>query len=222
VWTSAITNEAAKRAVAAKMAARLAPGDVVGVGSGSTSFVTLQALAEQGATASIDWTAIPTSDEVEMACGALGVRTTSLQVARPDWAFDGADEVDARRRLIKGRGGALLREKLVLASSPERYIVVDPSKMVDRLGSRFPVPVEIIPDAVQLVQTRLAAWDHVEGMALRPAVGKDGPVITEHGNLLLDVRFAEVGDGDESALDAIPGVVECGLFIGYDPQIVLA
>jgi ribose 5-phosphate isomerase A len=217
-WPSAISNEAAKRAAAASMAERLRPGDTVGVGSGSTSFLTVQALAARG----LDFVAVTTSDEVEAACASLGVPTTSLHVARPDWSFDGADEVDPSGDLIKGRGGALLREKLVLAASPERYIVVDASKQVERLGTRFPVPLEVVPEAVALVRHELASWP-VSAVVLRTAgAAKDGPVITEHGNVLLDVRFEAIGPDAERDLKALPGVVDSGLFQGYHPQVVVA
>jgi ribose 5-phosphate isomerase A len=221
-WERPIDHVEAKRSVAAQMAERLRPGDVVGVGSGSTAFLTVQALARRAAGEGLQWAAVPTSAEVELACGALGVPTTSLLVARPDWAFDGADEVDARQRLIKGRGGALLREKLVLASARERYIVVDESKLVDQLGSKFPVPVEVVPDATSLVLATLAAWPRVRDCRLRPAGGKDGAVVTERGNVLIDVHFDGIDDGDEQRLNAVPGIVECGLFVGYDPQVVVA
>jgi ribose 5-phosphate isomerase A len=216
-----VANEEAKRAAAARMAERLRPGDVVGVGSGSTSRLNLDALAARSRTEGIAWTAVTTSLEMELACGRASVPTASLALARPDWSFDGADEVDPAANLIKGRGGALLREKLVMAASPECYVVVDPSKLVDRLGTRFPVPIEVIPEAVRLVGDALAARG-VASVSLRHGSGKDGPVITERGNYLLDAHLGEIAERTEAELKAIPGVVESGLFIGYAPQVVVA
>lgn len=222
-WPQGISNEDAKRKVAAQMADRLRPGEVVGVGSGSTSFLTVEALAARASRDGLEWVAIPTSDEVALVCGKLGVPTTSLQVLRPDWSFDGADEVDPAGNLVKGRGGALLREKLVMASSPERYVVVDESKLVERLGSRAPVPVEVVPEAIHLVGDALAGWSSVGQVTLRPGgPGKDGPVITEHGNFLLDVTFDEIEPDAERQLSSLPGVVESGLFQGFKPTVLVS
>jgi ribose 5-phosphate isomerase A len=221
LFGGAIANEPAKRAAAVRMAERLRPGDVVGVGSGTTSWVTIEALAARGDAEGIAWTAIPTSLESELACARRRVPTGTLASLRPDWSFDGADEVDPAANLIKGRGGALLREKLVMTASPERYVVVDPSKLVDRLGTRFRVPVEVVPEAVRLVRDELARRG-VDDVVLRRAEGKDGPVITERGNFLLDARMAEIGERSEAELKAIPGVVESGLFLGYRPTVVVA
>jgi len=216
-----VDNEAAKRHAATSMAERLRPGDVVGVGSGSTSRLALEALVARSSTEGFSWTAVVTSYEVELACGAAGVPTVSLAARRPDWSFDGADEVDPSANLIKGRGGALLREKLVMAASPERYVVVDPSKLVQRLGERHRVPVEVVPEALRLVVDELArrGWSDA---VLRHGDGKDGPVITERGNYLLDVAIHDVPADAESSLKALPGVVETGLFIGYAPTVVVA
>jgi len=221
LWPAEPAHAEAKHEVAAQMTERLRPGDVVGVGSGTTSLLTLHALAARASAEGIDWVAIPTSYESELTCGALGVRTTSLEVARPDWSFDGADEVDPASNLNKGRGGALLREKIVMASSPERYIVVDESKLVERLGTNFPVPIEVLPEAVRLVRHSLSGLG-VSDVTLRPGGTKDGPLITEHGNFILDAWLPAVDDATERHLQAIPGVMECGLFIGYAPTVLVA
>jgi len=152
------------------------------------------------------------------ACSALDVRTISLREARPDWSFDGADEVDPGGRLIKGRGGAVFREKLVMAASCERYIVVDASKFVDRLGTKFAVPIEVVPEAVELVVHQLAKYS-LESWRLRVAQNKDGPVVTESGGLILDVRFR--GDvPKEKDLDALPGIAAVGVFDDWEYQVV--
>lgn len=208
--------------MAARLAERVRDGEVLGVGSGSTAFLALQAIGRRLRSDLTGLSAIPTSFEVSLACASLGIPTTSLLQTRPDWCFDGADEVDPAGNLIKGRGGALFLEKLVLSCSPRAVILVDRSKLVDRLGCRFPVPVEVHPLALRAVAERLLGLGATEAV-LRPAQGgKDGPVVTEHGNLLLDARFPDIGPGLEHAIKAIPGVIESGLFWGYDVEVLVA
>jgi ribose 5-phosphate isomerase A len=108
-----------------------------------------------------------------------------------------------------------------MASSPERYVVVDPSKLVDRLGAKFPVPIEVIPEAVRLVVDALAGRGYGD-VVLRHGDGKDGPLITERGNYLLDARLADIAEHTEAELKAIPGVVDSGLFIGYRPNVIVS
>lgn len=99
---------------------------------------------------------------------------------RPDWTFDGADEVDPQRNLIKGRGGAMFKEKLLIRSSRKTFIIIDPSKRVNQLGNKFPIPVEVFPDSLTYVEHELQRLGASE-IVLRPAHGKDGPVFTEMG-----------------------------------------
>jgi ribose 5-phosphate isomerase A len=221
-WSGEIINLDQKLEVAATMAARLRPGDVVGIGSGSTSFVALQALGKRSENEGLAFIAIPTSAEVAMACTALGIATTTLEAARPDWSFDGADEVDPDRRMIKGRGGALFQEKLLMVASLEQHILIDQTKVVDKLGSRFPVPVEIDPAAISLVRYILEREFSPVSIVLRTGTGKDGPVVTERGNLLFDVVFSEIGPDLDFALIKIPGVIETGLFFNFDVTVHVA
>lgn len=221
-WRREITNYDAKATIARQMAERLRDGDVVGVGSGSTSQLALHALVERAREAGWRFSAITTSLEMEIACAEVHVKTTSLIHERPDWSFDGADEIDGELNMIKGRGGAMLRERLILASSPERYILVDASKKVDVLGTKFPVPLELIPESLQLVRSRLNDEFDVREVELRMAVAKDGPVITENRNIILEVKFAEVTPDLDPRLDALPGVVATGLFIGFHPTVLSA
>ena len=221
-WPTTIANYDAKLAVARQAAQRLRDGDVVGVGSGSTSLLTLRALVERSHDESVRFRAITTSLEMSIACTELGVPTTSLLNARPDWSFDGADEVDSEANMIKGRGGAMLREKLLLASSPERYILIDESKRVAKLGEKAPVPIEVIPEALQFVQSQLVESFDVTDVKLRMAVAKDGPVVTEHGNVILEVHFADLSATTDVRVNCLPGVAASGLFFGFAPTIVSA
>jgi len=220
-WSGEVSNRAAKEELGRRVAERVQDGQVIGVGSGSTSYIAIHAIAERVRKERLRVTAICTSQEVTLACVALDLPVASLLQRRPDWAFDGADEVDPERNLIKGRGGAMFMEKIVMHASPRNFILVDQSKLVARLGEKFPVPVEVLPVTLRLVERELAAIGAIE-IVMRPAVKKDGPVITEHGNFILDVRFKKIHKSLERDIKSIPGVIESGLFIGPDVEIVVA
>jgi len=220
-WTDTIINKEAKQKVADKIAAKVKDGDVLGVGSGSTSYMALVAIAQKIKAENLDVKAITTSVEITMMCSHLGISTTTLFEHQPDWYFDGADEVDPNHSLIKGRGGAMFKEKLIMSSSPLTYIIVDESKLVKKLGTNFPVPVEVFPNALLHVEQRLREYG-ANSLILRPAKGKDGPIITENGNLVLDARFDNIQDDLELKIKSITGVIESGLFIGYNVEILTA
>jgi ribose 5-phosphate isomerase A len=218
-WGKTITRREEKEIIAAKIASLANDGDIIGVGSGSTSYLALLALAKRVKEEHIGIKAIPTSLEITVACAQLGIPVTSLMEYKPDWTFDGADEIDSYLSLIKGRGGAMFKEKLLINSSPKTYIIADSSKMVSRLGSNFPVPVEVFPHALTYVGQALNELSPRE-VNLRMAEGKDGPVITENGNLILDARFDHIPHTMEQAIKSITGVIESGLFIGYDIEVL--
>lgn len=207
--------------MADQIVSKIKEGDVIGVGSGSTVYLTLFAIAERIKAEKINILAIPTSIEISMACSKLGIPLTSLYEHKPDWCFDGADEVDPAHNLIKGRGGALFKEKLLISCSPLNYIIIDDTKLVDKLGTKFPVPVEVFPSALLHVEEGLKAIG-ANNIVLRLAGGKDGPVITENGNLLLDVHFDNIDNETELKIKAITGVIESGLFINYNIEVLVA
>lgn len=220
-WPDVISNRAEKERVAYEIAGKIREGDTIGAGSGSTVHLALFAIAGKMRKENINIRIIPASAETAMTCMQLGIPQTTLLEARPDWTFDGADEVDPDGNLLKGRGGALFKEKLLMSCSPLTYILVDESKLVKRLGERFPVPVEVFPGAMSLVADKLRALGANE-IVLRPATGKDGPVFTENGNWILDVRFPWIGAKTEKQIKAIPGVIESGLFYGYQSKLLVA
>lgn len=217
-WNGEISNYEEKLRIAKKIAKRVKDGDVIGIGSGSTSFVATQEIAKRMKEENLNIIGIPTSYEINMLCNQLGIPTTNLMSKKPDWSFDGADEVNDKNWLVKGRGGAMYREKLNIASSEVSYILVDNSKFVDNICDKFPIPVETVPDAINYVRDELFKMG-AEDVVLRLAKGKDGPVITEHGNVILDATFRNVDENFEKKLKAIVGVVETGLFIGYNVVI---
>lgn len=220
-WSDKIINITGKQKVADEIAAKVKDGDILGVGSGSTSYLALIAIANRIKDEKLSVKAIPTSLELSMFCSKLGVPLTTLYENKPDWLFDGADEVDPNKSLIKGRGGAMFKEKLLLSSSAVRYIIVDESKMVDKLGTNFPVPIEVFPQSLLYVERELKSLG-ATSIVLRPAKGKDGSIISENGNLILDCKFEEIGITMEKDIKAITGVIESGLFIGYNPSILMA
>ena len=220
-WSSEIINIAGKQKVAEEIAAKVKDGDVLGVGSGSTVYMALLAIAERIKAEKLNVLAIPTSLEISMFCTKLGIPLTSLFEHKPDWLFDGADEVDPNNSLIKGRGGAMFKEKLLISSSPVNYIIVDDSKIVDKIGTNFPIPIEVFPQALLHVEAELQKLG-ASSIVIRPAKGKDGPIISENNNMILDCRFKEVPKSMERDIKSITGVIESGLFIGYDLQILVA
>ena len=218
-WGKEISNREEKQKVADKIASMVKAGDIIGVGSGSTAYLALLKIADRIRTEQLHIHAISTSQEIKMACAKLGIPLTSLLEHKPNWTFDGADEIDPNHNMIKGRGGAMFKEKLLISSSPQTFIIADPSKMVSKLGSRFPVPVEIFPDALIHADQALRSLSPVD-IKLRMAQGKDGPIITENGNLILDVWFNNIPDNLENAIKSITGVIESGLFMHYEVKII--
>lgn len=218
-WGNQISHKEEKIKIADLIASKVENGQVIGVGSGSTSYLTLIRIAERIRTEHLSILAIPTSLEIRMTCTQLGIPVTSLFAHKPDWTFDGADEVDPQFNLIKGRGGAMFKEKLLISSSPHTYILADPSKRVDRLGARFPIPIEIFPEALTHVENVLHGLNPRQ-INLRMGEGKDGPIITENGNMILDVWFENIPENMESTLKSITGVLESGLFMGYKVEVL--
>src|ERR1700748_2297963 len=220
-WSGEIINLEEKQKVADAIAAKVKAGDILGVGSGSTVYVALLAIAKRIKEERLNVKAIPTSIEISLFCAKMGIPLTTLYENKPDWLFDGADEVDPDKSLIKGRGGAMFKEKLLIASSPLNYILGDDSKFVDKLGSKFPVPVEVFPQALLHAEAELKKLG-ATSITLRPAKGKDGPVITEAGNLILDIQFDGIDKDMERRIKSITGVIESGLFIGHNVEILVA
>jgi ribose 5-phosphate isomerase A len=220
-WSDNIINREGKERVGKDIASKMQDGDIIGVGSGSTVYLALFAIKERLKQENLSIQVIPASLEISMTCMQLGIPQTTLLDKKPDWTFDGADEVDPDRSLIKGRGGAMFKEKLLIRNSKETYIIVDNSKLVDRLGSKFPVPIEIFPSSLLYADKEIRSLG-ARDIALRMAKGKDGPVITENGNFVLDAWFNSIDKNMEGEIKKITGVIESGLFIGYDVKIIEA
>ncbi|MFM6498146.1 MAG: ribose-5-phosphate isomerase RpiA [Dolichospermum sp.] len=190
-------------------------GSIVGLGTGSTTAYTIQYLGERLKSGEIkDIVGIPTSFQSEVLAKEYGVPLTTLDaVDHIDIAIDGADEVDTHKNLIKGGGAAHTREKVVDYLAKQFIVVVDSGKLVDKLGSVFAVPVEVIPMALTPVTNAIKALGGKP--VLRMGVKKAGPVITDQGNMVLDVTFDSIDDpvNLEKTLNNIPGVLENGIFV---------
>ena len=214
-----ISNIEEKKKLGEMIANKVKDGQVIGFGSGSTSYIAILSIEEKLKNEGINITAIPTSYEIKMLCSYLGIKTASLIECKPDWSFDGADEVDNNNWLIKGRGGASFKEKLNIVNSPITYILIDKTKRVSKLGEKFKIPVECILENVNYIKEELIKMGGKD-ITLRKAVGKDGPIITENSNIILDVKFENIEENLEKKIKCIPGVIESGLFIGYNVEIL--
>ncbi len=211
---------AEKQAAARRAVALVADGMALGIGSGTTMQHVITALGER-VRAGLCVVGVPTSEATAARARALGIPLTTL-AERPelDLALDGADEIDPRLDLVKGHGGSLLREKVVATAAARLVIVADASKLVPRLGTRAPLPVEVVPFA--------AAWcaRRLERLGARPALrgGAARPFVTDNGNWILDCAFGPIADGAglAAAIRALPGVVEHGLFLGMAEQAIVA
>ncbi len=211
----------AKEAAGTRAAEYVENGMVVGLGTGSTAEYAIRALGHR-VREGLEITAVSTSIASTKLAEDLGIEIVSLEDEPVvDVTIDGADEVDPQFNLIKGLGGALLREKIVASATTRQIIIVDQSKLVDQLGTKAPLPVEVVPFAWPLIQRAFIERD------LRPALRKktDGEVFeTDNGNFIIDCTFpGGIEDAAESErwINALPGVVENGLFVGLTDLVVV-
>ena len=212
-----LKQEAAEAAVAL-----IETGMFVGLGTGTTAAFAVAALGRR-VRDGLKVAAIPTSERTATQARELGIPLTSFaEHQRLDLTIDGADEV-ARHSLdlIKGHGGALLREKIVASASARLVIIADGSKLVDRLGAASAVPVEVVPFGWQSTRHRLADL----GAVVTPRLAGDGKLfVSGGGNVTLDCTFGAIADPPalERSIRAIVGVIDCGLFVGLASQVILA
>jgi ribose 5-phosphate isomerase A len=212
-----------KMAVAQAAAARVQSNTIVGLGTGSTTALLIQCLGDRLKSGELtNIKGVPTSFQAAVLAKQNGIPLVTLDdVDEIDVAIDGADEVDPEKNLIKGGGAAHTREKVVDALAKQFIVVVDSSKLVDKLGSTFPVPLEVLPMAVAPVTRTVIQLGGTP--ALRMGVKKDGPVITDQGNMVLDVKFDSIPNPVEfeKILNNIPGVVENGIFVNVADLVLI-
>jgi ribose 5-phosphate isomerase A len=214
-----MANEEEKEAAGRAAAELVRDGDVVGLGTGSTAYFAVVALGER-VKAGLKITGIPTSLQTADLARAVGIPLTTLdEHPEIDITIDGADEIDAKLNLIKGGGGALLREKVVASASRKMVVVADSGKVVQVLG-KFPLPVEIISFARTVIEKKIVAL----GGAPKLRTRRDGsPYVTDNGNEILDCSFGKIEDPAELAreLGNVPGIIEHGLFIGLAKLVMM-
>jgi ribose 5-phosphate isomerase A len=211
-------SEKKKKMAALKAVEWVRDGMVIGLGTGSTAYYAIEVigkLVKEGH----DLVGVPTSKNTEKLALEFGIPLTSLEsVDDIDLTIDGADEVDLRLRLIKGMGGALLREKIVASVSRQEIVAVDDSKLVDVLGTKSPLPVEVVPFGHK------RAKEAIERLRCKAQLrGENNPFVTDSGNYIYDCRFVRIENPEdlEKRLNLIPGVVENGLFIGLATRVVI-
>ncbi|MCU0490980.1 MAG: ribose-5-phosphate isomerase RpiA [Chloroflexaceae bacterium] len=216
-------QEALKRLAAKRAVDYIASESVIGLGTGSTMRYALEELGRRLADGHLyNVAGVPTSEQTATLARQLGIPVLSLaDVNELALAIDGADEIDPQLNLIKGRGGALLREKVVASLARTLLIIADSSKLVPQLGSHMPLPVEVVPFAVPLIQRRLAA---LGGQASERLMAAGQPYRTDNGNAILDYACGPIAD--PAALDLFllrtPGVVDHGLFLGMAGRAIVA
>jgi ribose 5-phosphate isomerase A len=212
-----------KQEVGKAAASKVQSNSIVGLGTGSTTAYAIQYIGERLANGELtNIVGVPTSFQAEVLAKQYGIPLTTLDaIDHIDVAIDGADEVDPHKNLIKGGGAAHTREKVVDSLAKEFIVVVDGGKLVDQLGSTFLLPVEVIPMAVTPVMRQLVELGGKP--ELRMGIRKAGPVVTDQGNLVIDVKFDRIDNPAEleMKINNLPGVLENGLFVGVADVILV-
>ena len=216
------SRDDAKDRVGERVAGWIEDGMVVGLGTGSTAARGVLALGRRLASENLRIRGVATSFAAERMAREIGIPLATLDdVDLIDLAFDGADEVDGDLNLIKGRGAAQTREKIVAARSKRFVVLVDESKLVEKLGTQAPLPVEFVPMAARPIMRR------VEELGGRPALRmgerKDGPVVTDQGMWIIDASFDGIDDPGalDRALLMTPGVLDHGMFLGLATDVLV-
>jgi len=212
-----------KKAAAAAAVDLVSSNTILGLGSGSTLAFFIELLGERVRTEQLRIVGVPTSYQTRLLAHQHGIPLQdATDTAQIDLTIDGADEIDPAGHLIKGAGGAHVMEKLVAACADRFIVIADESKLVHVLGERFPVPVEVIAPAVSFALRRLQELGGTT--TLRNGVKKLGPVVSDLGNLIIDVHFGPIHDPERlnHDLNSIPGMVGHGLFLNMTNEMIVA
>ena len=215
-------QKAAKRAVGEHVASMIHSGMKLGLGTGSTAALAIEALGRRIKEEGLEVCGVPTSFASERLAREYSIPLSTLDITPVlDLAFDGADEVDPHLVVIKGRGAAQTREKIVAAAAKRFVVLVDESKMVERLGTKMPLPVEIVPMVAAPVMNVLRSLGAQP--EIRMGMRKDGPVVSDQGLWIIDAMFDEITDPEHvnRVLLNTPGVLDHGLFIGMATDVLI-
>ena len=208
-------RQSAKKRAALEAVKHVQDGFIVGLGSGTTIAHAVQEIGEKIRRENMRVLGVPTSHQILMLAVSCGIPLTTLdEHPQLDVTIDGADQVDTKLNLIKGIGGALMREKIVASAAKQLVIVVDETKIAEKLGMNHPVPIEVLPLALSLVMAKVKEMGGKP--VLRQGKQKVGPVVTDNGNFILDVEFGVINNPEklDARLKMVPGVLETGLFVG--------
>lgn len=213
-----------KKQAGYKAADQVENNQKVGLGTGSTVFFTLERLAQRIKEENLNIQAVSTSFSTTLLCQEMGIPLLDTSsVSHLDIAIDGADEIDPQRNLIKGRGAAHVIEKIVAGMADKFIVVADSSKEVSSLGQTFPVPVEVLPLALSSAREAFMKLGAEKVDVRMGAPGKDGPIISDSGNFILDAHFKNFVPAElDQQLNQIPGVLGHGIFSGMCTQVLLA
>jgi ribose 5-phosphate isomerase A len=210
----------AKQAAAIEAVKMVMDGQVVGLGSGSTAELFIHELGKRIQTEGLDVVGVPTSERSRIVGGEAGIPISTLEEHdHIDLTVDGADEVDPNLDLIKGLGGALLREKIIAAATQKEVIVIDETKLVHQLGTKSPLPVEIVQFSHGHISRELSKLRCTPTLRQRGAE----PYVTDNGNYILDCSFKGIENPDklDAVLHSTPGVVETGLFLEMADTVII-
>jgi ribose 5-phosphate isomerase A len=212
----------ARRKAGLAGAALVRDGMVVGLGTGSTAAFAIEEIGRRVREEKLSLLGVPTSWSAAELARKAGIEVRGINdVPRVDLALDGADEVGPGLALIKGGGAAHTQEKVIASAAARFVVLVDDGKVVARLGEKWPVPIEVLPFALRPVERALETLGAKP--ELRKGSGKDGPIVTDLGNLVVDAKFPGIDDAAAlaRALDAIPGIVEHGLFVDLADEAIV-
>ena len=211
-----------KQQVAEALAARVKDGDVIGIGSGSTVELALVEIGKRVKQDGLNVKGVPTSLRSAKVGAESGIEILNPSSAPSvSWAFDGADEVDPDFNMIKGNGAAMLSEKIMARRAGSLVIIVTEDKLVKSLGEKFALPIEVVPEAESVVLSALKELG-AESAEVRMSSEKYGPLITEHGNIVIDAKIPGLSASHDAQLNALTGVVDTGLFVDLTQEVLVS
>lgn len=212
-----------KELLGQEIAKRVKNNSLIGIGTGSTVECAIKEISNRIKEENLKISVVSTSISTTRLCESLGFTVLSDTVPTSiDFSFDGADAVDRQKRAIKGKGGALLREKILASVTKDYVIIADESKFADNIVKKSLVPIEVNPLAMRSVEKILTSNFNIKNLTLRMAEKKYGEIITEFGNVIFDVEFDSINNETEKELNSVPGIIENGIFTHFATEILIS